>query len=242
MAGQANGRFVQDITIPDDTPVTAGAAFTKIWQVQNTGSVAWGPGFKLVHSAGDPMTIATRLPLPPCAPGQTAQIALSLTAPLQTGKRYTDWRFQDDKGNFFGEILYARIMCQAAPVTVSKNGSYFLADVTIPDDTRFKPGQSFVKTWKVRNSGDLPWSAGYTLRFVNGNALTSITQFPLPGAVPGAEVQISVSLTAPAAPGTYFGDWRMFDAQEDFAKKAPDGILEAPIGVAFASLQRRGQA
>ena len=29
----------------------------------------------------------------------------------------------------------------------------FVADVTIPDNTNMKPGQSFTKTWRVRNNG-----------------------------------------------------------------------------------------
>ena len=33
--------FVSDVTIPDNTPMNAGQAFTKTWKVKNAGSCAW---------------------------------------------------------------------------------------------------------------------------------------------------------------------------------------------------------
>jgi hypothetical protein len=35
----------------------------------------------------------------------------------------------------------------------------------------------------------------------------------VPPAQPGSDAQISLALNAPQTPGTYFGDWRMYDAQ-----------------------------
>ncbi len=213
MSAGLNARFVSDVTIPDDTPVVAGTAFTKTWLVENNGSLPWNAGCRLVHTAGDAMTAATSVPLPPLAPGQQAQISLALTAPIQPGTRYTDWRFRDEQGRFFGDILYARIQNQTPPARVGKNDSYFLADVTIPDDTQLQPGASFVKTWRVRNSGTLPWGAGYTLRFVNGAPMTAATGLPLPPVQPGGDAELSITLTAPQSSGTYFADWRLYDDQ-----------------------------
>ncbi|MBC6936841.1 MAG: hypothetical protein DWB42_13525 [Chloroflexi bacterium] len=213
MSAGLNARFVSDVTIPDDTPVVAGTAFTKTWLVENNGSITWTPGCRLVHTAGDPMTAATSVALPPLAPGQQGQISLVLTAPQMPGTRYTDWRFVDEQGRFFGDILYARVQNRMPPTPVGKNDSYFLADVSIPDDTPIQPGAPFVKTWQVRNSGTLAWGSGYTLRFVNGAPMTATTTLPLPPAQPGSDAQISLALNAPQTPGTYFGDWRMYDAQ-----------------------------
>ncbi len=61
----ANGRFVDDVTIPDDTPILGGTSFTKTWLVENNGNVPWGAGFQLVHVAGSPMTTITTIPLTP---------------------------------------------------------------------------------------------------------------------------------------------------------------------------------
>ncbi len=37
-------------------------------------------------------------------------------------------------------------------------GMSFVADVTVPDDTHFSPGQTFDKTWRLQNAGDCEWS------------------------------------------------------------------------------------
>ncbi|MDX1993688.1 MAG: NBR1-Ig-like domain-containing protein [bacterium] len=213
MAAKYNGRYIADVTIPDDTPISAGTTFSKTWRVENNGTAAWGPGFSFVFVKGTSMAAVNRIPLPPAAPGTQVEITISLTAPTRTGTHFCDWRFQDDKGNVFGEIIYTRInvIPSAAPPPVDKNDSYFLADVTIPDDTQFQPGAAFTKTWRVRNSGTRPWGQGYTLNWFGGTAMTPVTSIPVPTVAPGAEANLSVSLTAPTNPGTYFGDWRLKD-------------------------------
>ena len=47
--------FVSDVTIPDNTPMTAGQGFTKTWKVRNAGSCAWDAGFKFAFTGGDAM-------------------------------------------------------------------------------------------------------------------------------------------------------------------------------------------
>ncbi|MCL4264143.1 MAG: chitosanase [Anaerolineae bacterium] len=98
---------------------------------------------------------------------------------------------------------------------MSDNGRY-IADVTIPDDVQIEPGQQFVKTWRVQNSGSTTWGPGYDLVFVNGNAMGSPTAVPLPNAAPGQQVDISINQTAPATAGKHFGDWRLRNAQGQF--------------------------
>jgi hypothetical protein len=86
--------------------------------------------------------------------------------------------------------------------------------VTIPDDTRLLPGQSFVKTWRLRNSGTCPWTTDYALVLVSGNSMAAPAVVSLPRTVaPGGEVDLSVSLVAPASPGTYKGYWQLRNAQ-----------------------------
>lgn len=217
MAANFNGRFVADVTIPDDTPIAGGTTFTKTWRVQNNGTQPWGAGFRFVFVKGSPMTTTTALPLPPAQPGEEVTISMQLTAPTTPGKYFCDWRFVDDKGKVFGEIIYARILATPAPAAkpapqVGKNDSYFVADVTLPDDTAVQPGATFIKTWRVRNSGTLPWGQGYTLNFVRGTAMTNAVSIPVPSVPASGEAQLSVSLTAPTTPGTYYSDWRLRDA------------------------------
>jgi hypothetical protein len=73
------------------------------------------------------------------------------------------------------------------------------------------PGQTFTKTWRIRNNGERPWGDGFRLVFVKGTPMTNQRSIPLPAAAPGQEVEISIQQTAPTRRGTYFGDWKMRD-------------------------------
>jgi len=89
----------------------------------------------------------------------------------------------------------------------------FVQDVTVPDNTQLVPGQSFVKTWRLRNSGTCTWTPDYALVFARGDQMGAPASSALPATVPpNATVDLSVSLTAPAAPGTYRGDWQLRNA------------------------------
>jgi predicted small secreted protein len=88
----------------------------------------------------------------------------------------------------------------------------FVADINIPDNTPLKPGESFTKTWKVKNTGTCAWDAGFKLNFTGGDAMGG-TAFVLSKVVsPGAEAEISVPMIAPATTGTIRGNWRMSTA------------------------------
>ena len=86
----------------------------------------------------------------------------------------------------------------------------FVADVTVPDDTSMSPGQDFLKTWRVKNSGSCPWGSGYKLVYA-GYADKMAGEFqPLSGVIqPGQEVEISVQFKAPDAADQYLSAWQM---------------------------------
>lgn len=102
-------------------------------------------------------------------------------------------------------------------VTTSPDGACtyraaFVSDVTIPDNTTVQPGQSFVKTWRLRNDGTCTWGpTGYNLHalaFTSGDKLGAPDEVPLPGEVrQGQTVDISVTMKAPTAAGTYLSNW-----------------------------------
>jgi uncharacterized protein YkwD len=87
----------------------------------------------------------------------------------------------------------------------------FYGDVTVPDDTLFRQGEGFVKTWKVRNEGTCTWDSDYSLVFAGGAQMSGIAASPLPDAAPGDIVEISIDLTAPSRGGTYVGNWMFSD-------------------------------
>ena len=86
----------------------------------------------------------------------------------------------------------------------------FVADVNVPDDTSMSPGQDFVKTWKVKNTGSCPWGSGYKLVYA-GYADDMSGQFqPLTEVVQqGQEVEVSVQFKAPDAADQYLSAWQM---------------------------------
>ena len=84
----------------------------------------------------------------------------------------------------------------------------FIKDVTIPDGTSFTPGATFTKTWRLKNAGTCTWS-GYTLVFDSGESMNGTSPIAIGTVSPGQEVDLSVTLTAPATNGPYRSYWRI---------------------------------
>jgi hypothetical protein len=86
----------------------------------------------------------------------------------------------------------------------------FVADVTVPDGSDFDKGESFTKTWRLRNDGTCTWTSSYALAFDHGDQMGAPASQPLAGAVPpGSTVDISVNLTAPNDYGEYQGFFKL---------------------------------
>lgn len=105
-----NGRYIADITIPDDVQIEPGKSFVKTWRVQNNGSTNWGPGYELVFVNGNAMGSPTAVPLPPATPSQQVDVSINQIAPATAGKHFGDWRLRNAQGQFFGELIYLRIL------------------------------------------------------------------------------------------------------------------------------------
>ncbi len=102
--------FVSDVTIPDNTQMTAGKSFTKTWKVQNSGSCAWDAGFKFQNTGGDAMG-ASAFTLPASvASGATYDISVPMTAPSTSGTLRGNWRMSTASGQFFGDEVYVQII------------------------------------------------------------------------------------------------------------------------------------
>lgn len=102
-----------------------------------------------------------------------------------------------------------------------KDAAVLMQDVTVPDGTRFQPGETFTKTWQLRNTGTCPWDRNYTLVFVSGERMGAPDFVSVPVTPAQADADISVELTAPSADGTYTGVYELHD---------PDGKI-VPIGI-----------
>ena len=84
-------------------------------------------------------------------------------------------------------------------------------DVTIPDKTELVPGETFTKTWRLKNTGSCTWTSGYSLAFQSGESMGAPENVQLTtGTVtPGQEVDVSIVLEAPVSPGTYQGYFKL---------------------------------
>ncbi len=109
-AGVGAAAFVADVTIPDDTIVEPGSPFTKTWKIKNTGTRPWGSGDRLAFVGGATLSSVQSVPLPAAQSGQVVEVSVPMRAPIVPGTHWADWRPQDGQGDFFGEILFVRIV------------------------------------------------------------------------------------------------------------------------------------
>ncbi len=84
----------------------------------------------------------------------------------------------------------------------------FVKDISIPDGSVFAPGETFTKTWRLKNRGTCTWTPDYMLVFNSGAQMGDTTGVRLPAYVaPGQTIDVSVTLTAPATSGHYTSYW-----------------------------------
>ena len=170
--------------------------------------------------------VALALALSACSGAATPDASAIATSAVQTVEaRYTQQAAltpQDppETSTPTEEVATATAEVQAtalptmAPQTPQSNGKPCYAasvqDITIVDGSIELPGSTFTKTWRLFNNGNCPWDSSYALVFDSGDAMGAVTKVPLTTKVyPGASIDISVELTAPATNGMYTGYWRM---------------------------------
>jgi hypothetical protein len=85
-------------------------------------------------------------------------------------------------------------------------------DVTIPDGTPMTANQEFVKTWKIKNTGNCTWGDGYGLVYSYGERMSGDPVALSAVVLPDQEVEISVNFKAPGKIGEYTSAWQMANA------------------------------
>jgi hypothetical protein len=106
-------------------------------------------------------------------------------------------------------------LAPSSPVyPLSGDASTFVGDVTIADGSVMPPLTSFQKTWRVRNSGTVPWVGRRLARegAAAGLGIPSSPAFsPIPDTPPGQLVDITVPLVASRIDCTAQIRWKMVD-------------------------------
>jgi hypothetical protein len=100
-----DSQYVADVTIPDGTVMSPGAAFVKTWRVQNSGTCDWDAGFQLVFVGGAQMSGPASVALPAVPAGGQTDVSVNLTAPTTYGTHKGAWRIRSDEGTVFGTNL-----------------------------------------------------------------------------------------------------------------------------------------
>lgn len=83
-------------------------------------------------------------------------------------------------------------------------------DLTVPDDTKFSPGEQIDKGWTFRNVGYCTWTNDYKIVFEDGDQMSGPNEKAIGVEVePNGEVEVVVVMTAPSTAGTYRGNWML---------------------------------
>jgi len=81
---------------------------------------------------------------------------------------------------------------------------------TIPDGTIMQPGETFWKTWTIRNEGTCTWDGSYKFIYDSGELMGGLLEYQLTDLVPpGEQMDISIFLKAPSTNGNYRGNWKI---------------------------------
>ena len=92
-----------DITIPDDTVMDPGKAFSKTWRLENVGSCTWTRLYSVVFFSGNSLGARyTHNFLQPVEPGQLVDITVDMIAPNDIGLFQSNWMLSDAGGELFG--------------------------------------------------------------------------------------------------------------------------------------------
>ena len=95
--------FIEDVTIPDGTPIPINTKFEKIWRVKNTGNVVWKDRYlkRITPASSLICSSPTMVPIPETQPGETIDISVTFVTPYLPGSCRTDWKTADKDGNLY---------------------------------------------------------------------------------------------------------------------------------------------
>ncbi len=103
--------FLGDVTIPDGQIIPAGSKFIKTWKVKNIGNTTWTTNFKIRNWAGDRYGAAASILLAKeVKPGETTDISIEFTAPLNNGEYLSMWILSDEDEANFGVPFYVKFV------------------------------------------------------------------------------------------------------------------------------------
>ncbi|MHB9131149.1 MAG: DUF4062 domain-containing protein [Armatimonadota bacterium] len=94
--------FVADVTVPDGTIIRVNEEFTKIWEIRNTGCVAWEGRTLIEENTGVSGLVPSerRVALATTLPGETLNISVRFIAPKYPCSCESYWKMIDASGRY----------------------------------------------------------------------------------------------------------------------------------------------
>jgi uncharacterized repeat protein (TIGR01451 family) len=164
--------FISDVTVPDNTTFVGNTAFTKTWQLKNTGTCTWDPNYAVTFVSGDPMSASYPVKInTTVAPGQKVNVSVNMVAPAVNGIYRGNWALKSSAGQVFALGVNADVpfwvqirvvgtgptatptstLTPGTPVTPTATADL---SVTITDGkTTYIPGGNSTYTIVVTNNG-----------------------------------------------------------------------------------------
>ena len=120
---QDSAQYISDDGL-DGTAYAPNTPFTKTWTVKNTGTCTWNDSYMVSQISGTNMTQQPDYWIVPqgqtVAPGQTVNISVGMTSPIENGNYRSDWGLKNENGQFM-------------PIQDSANGNSFYVRIRVND-------------------------------------------------------------------------------------------------------------
>jgi hypothetical protein len=102
--------LVSDVSIPKGTKLDPGENFTKIWQINNSGTCDWNSDFRITIVGGEFFGADTTKIRKKVASGSNVEISLAMVAPDSSGTYTSSWQMATDGGVAFGQVFTIEIV------------------------------------------------------------------------------------------------------------------------------------
>lgn len=151
VAGPDAATFGADVTVPDDTVMTPGEIFEKVWRISNTGTTTWTEDYSLVFVDGELMGAPASVPIgEEVEPGEDVEVSVEMAAPESPGSYISYWKMSTADGVVFGfgaaanEAIWVKITVEGpealnAPSDLVSSGLSSARTLNLGDVARLAP-------------------------------------------------------------------------------------------------------
>lgn len=205
--------------------VDAGASFTKVWMLKNTGQCTWWEDFKVArvqdantgnfHSivASDTVGLGERV-----RPGDSTAIRILMQAPERVGTLAEQWTLLEHDGTTVridsGMVVSLHVRPRQPPLCNSSRMRASLVSSSHAESQLIPGGSDFQASWSIRNLDSLcAWPPTVTFKRQQGSLSGTLTVMVAgERTFPRATATLLIPMRAPTVPRSYTEVWSLFSA------------------------------